>query len=105
MITHVTYVNKCREVLMSLSNTKETTNKSLLRYSCGFFALLTSMNFKVGCKTFKDIISMTFSTSLAARSWLQVLLNLNSNQVQNYVKALFLYSHIYEFKPHYIVII
>lgn len=105
MITHVTYVNKCREVLMSLSNTKETTNKSLLRYSCGFFALLTSMHFKVGCKTFKDIISMTFSTSLAARSWLQVLLNLNSNQVQNYVKALFLYSHIYEFKPHYIVII
>lgn len=58
-------------------------------------ALLTSMHFKIECKTSEDItFSMNFITLIAARSCLQVLLNLKLSKTKNRMKAFFLYSHI-----------
>lgn len=58
-------------------------------------ALLTSMHFKIEFKTNEDItISMNFITLIAARSCIQVLLNLKLSKTKNRMKAFFLYSHI-----------
>lgn len=58
-------------------------------------ALLTSMHFKIECKTNEDItFSMNFITLIAARSCIQVLLNLKLSKTKNRMKAFFLYSHI-----------
>lgn len=58
-------------------------------------ALLTSMHFKIEFKTNEDItFSMNFITLIAARSCIQVLLNLKLSKTKNRMKAFFLYSHI-----------